>query len=105
VDAHITAVELKLGNWRKALRQADNLAFGADRSWVVLDESRAAIAVAAADQFRAFGVGLAIVGPDTGLQIVARPAGRRPERWLRALVAESAWSLAESEVAASAAGF
>ena len=39
------------------------------------------------------------------MRIVARPAGRRPERWLRALVAESAWSLAESEVAASAAGF
>jgi hypothetical protein len=105
VDAHVTAVELKLSNWRKALRQADNLAFGADRSWVVLDEGRAASAATQADQFRAFGVGLAVVGPDTGLRIVARPAGRRPERWLRALVAESAWSLAESEVAASTVGF
>ncbi|ORW05847.1 hypothetical protein [Mycobacterium kyorinense] len=36
VAAHLTAVELKLSKWRDALRQADNFAISADRSWMVL---------------------------------------------------------------------
>jgi hypothetical protein len=101
VDAHVTAVELKLSKWRQALRQADNIAVGADRSWVVLDGARASRAVAAADYFRAFGVGLALVSSDSSLRVVVRPAGRRPQRWLRALMAECAWDRAEADVAAS----
>jgi hypothetical protein len=100
VDGHVTAVELKLSKWRSALRQADNIAFAADRSWVVLDSARARKAVAAADHFRAFGVGLAVVGPGSPLRVVVRPAGRRPERWLRALMAECAWQRAESDALA-----
>ena len=100
VDGHVTAVELKLSKWRSALRQADNIAFAADRSWVVLDSARARKAVAAVDHFRAFGVGLAVVGPESPLRVVVRPAGRRPERWLRALMAECAWQRAESDALA-----
>lgn len=100
VGSQLTAVELKLSKWRHALRQADNLALSADRAWVVLDETRAAGALAAADRFREFGVGLAVLTCEGKLRIVVRPKGCRAERWLRALLAEHAWAIAESEVSA-----
>lgn len=103
VGTHLTAVELKLSKWRDALRQADNFSLSADRSWVVLDGARAASAVAAAEQFRAFGLGLAVLDAAGRVRVAVRPRGRRPERWLRALMAERAWAAAEAEVAALAA--
>lgn len=103
IGAQLTAVELKLSKWRDALRQADNFALSADRAWVVLDEKRAKSAIEAAGHFARFGVGLAVLGLDGRLRIVQRPRGRRPERWLRALMAERAWAVAEAEVAAIAA--
>lgn len=99
VGAQLTAVELKLSKWRDALRQADNFALSADRTWVVLDEARSAAAVAAKGNFRDFGIGLALLGSDGRLRTVVRPRGRRPERWLRALMAERAWAAAEADVA------
>jgi hypothetical protein len=104
VAAHITAVELKLSKWRDALRQADNFAMSADRPWVVLDSSRASAAVAAREVFAQFGVGLAVLDRDGRLRVVVRPAARRVERWLRALMAERAWAAAEAEVAVAFAG-
>jgi hypothetical protein len=98
----LTAIELKLSNWRTALRQADNFALSADWSWVVLDQARAGPAEAAVDRFREFGVGLAVLGSEGLLYIVTRPRRRPPERWLRALMAERAWATAEAEVAAIA---
>jgi len=104
VAAHLTAVELKLSKWRGALRQADNFATSADRAWVVLDASRSAAAVRESAFIAAFGVGLAVVEPTGELRVVAPPRGRRPERWLRVLMAEQAWSTAEREVAAAFGG-
>jgi hypothetical protein len=103
VGAQLTAVELKLSKWRSALRQADNFALSADRTWVVLDESRSGGAVAAADHFREVGVGLALLARDGRVRPVVSPGNRRPMRWLRALMAERAWAFAEAEVAALAA--
>ena len=100
VGAHLTAMELKLSKWRSALRQADNFALSADRSWVVIDRARAAGALAAIDSFVAYGVGLALLGTDGHLKIVLRPRGRRPRPWLRALMAECAWAAAEKDVLA-----
>jgi hypothetical protein len=97
--SQLTAVELKLSKWRDALRQADNFALSADRTWVVLDEAHARSAVAATDHFRQVGVGLAVLASDGRLRPVVRPSGRRPMRWLRALMAERAWAVAEAEVA------
>ena len=37
VAKRLMAVELKLSKWRDAARKADNAAWAADRSWVVLD--------------------------------------------------------------------
>lgn len=104
VAAHLTAVELKLSKWRDALRQADNFAVSADRSWLVLDASRSAGAVRESALIGTFGVGLAVVEPTGDLRIVMPPRGRRPERWLRALMAEQAWARAEGAVAAAFAG-
>jgi predicted transcriptional regulator len=103
VAAHVTSVELKLCKWRDALKQADNFALGADRSWVVLDQARARPALAAVGFFRQFGVGLAVLSTDGRLRVIAPPATRRCHRWLRALIAERAWAVAETEVAAIAA--
>ena len=103
VGSQLTAVELKLSKWRDALRQADNFALSADRAWVVLDQARAGAAVSAADYFQQFGVGLALLAGDGRLRVVVRPSGRRPVRWLRALMAERAWAVAEAEVADIAA--
>lgn len=102
--AHVTAVELKLAKWRDALRQADNFAISADRAWLVLDASKAAAAVRESAFIAGFGVGLAVVEPMGDLRVIAAPRGRRPERWLRALMAEQAWASAELEVAAAFGG-
>ncbi|WP_198965162.1 hypothetical protein [Mycobacterium shottsii] len=99
VPAHITAVELKLSKWRDALRQADNFATSADRSWLVLDAARSAAAVRESAFIATFGVGLAVIKSTGELRVVAPPRGRRPERWLRTLMAEQVWASAESEVA------
>ncbi len=103
VAAHVTAVELKLSNWKGALRQADNFALSADRSWVVLDGARAGGAVAARETFKAFGVGLALLDGGGALRVISRPGRRRPERWLRALIAERVWATADAEVRACSA--
>lgn len=103
VGTHLTAVELKLSKWRSALRQADNFAQSADRSWVVLDETRATGALAGLETFAAYGVGLALLGTDGRLKVTLRPRGRRPVPWLRALMAECAWAAAEDDVLALAA--
>jgi hypothetical protein len=104
VAAHLTAVELKLSKWRDALRQADNFAVSADRAWVVLDASRSAGAVRESTLIGTFGVGLAVIESTGQLQVVVPPRGRRPERWLRALMAEQVWAAAEGEVATAFAG-
>lgn len=104
VAAHLTAVELKLSKWRDALRQADNFAISADRSWMVLDASKSASAVRESTLIETFGVGLALVEPTGHLRVVVPPRGRRPERWVRALMAEQVWAAAKGEVATAFTG-
>ena len=94
--SHITAVELKLSKWRGALQQADNAAMCSNRAWVVLDRQRGPAAVSAADTFRAFGVGLALLDSTGALKVVVRPRRRRTTRWFRAYVAEVAWAAASA---------
>jgi hypothetical protein len=92
VARRITAVELKLSKWRDAVRQADNAAWAADRSWVVLDARRATSAVANRDYFAELGVGLAIMDSVGVLRVVERPRRARCVRWLRAWMGEVAWA-------------
>lgn len=92
IGQRITAVELKLSRWRKALRQGHQFARSADRSWVVLDQARARPAIENLESFRRLGVGLAVLDVDGRLRTITRPGRRRPQRWLRALIAERAWA-------------
>ena len=88
----LTAIELKLSKWRSAARQADNAAWAADRSWVVLDARRAGAAVRNCDYFAELGVGLAVVDSEGALRILERPRRARCVPWLRAWLGEVAWA-------------
>lgn len=92
VAKRLTAIELKLSRWRDAARQADNAAWAADRSWVVLDAWRAGAAVRNRDYFAEFGLGLAVVDSAGMLRIVQRPRRARCVPWLRAWLGEMAWA-------------
>lgn len=93
--SELTAIELKLSKWQGALRQANNFARSADRSWVVVDANYSRPATDQSELFRECGVGLATLTPEGRLSVVVRPRRRRPIRWLRALIAERALAGAE----------
>jgi hypothetical protein len=95
VAVRLTAIELKLNKWKKALRQADNAAFAVDTAWVVLDAEHAGPAIAARTQFEMFGVGLALAGSDGSLRAIVPPARRRNVRWVRSWLGELAWAATE----------
>lgn len=95
--ARLTAVELKLDKWRGALRQADNFALSTDRAWVILDHQRIGGVNRHRDRFKEMGVGLAAIDPHGTLSVLTRPRQRQPVRWLRALIAERAWSVIVKE--------
>ena len=93
VARRLVAVELKLKNWRRALRQADNAALSADAAWVVLDATKAGPAKRSLAAFQARGVGLALLEPDGRLQPLLRPALRaRTVPWLRHWLGELVWA-------------
>lgn len=98
VVRRMIAVELKLSKWRDAVRQADNAAMSADAAWVVLDRAKADGALAARSYFRAFGVGLAVIDPSGGFDVVFRPGRRRAVRWLRSWLGELAWDATADHV-------
>lgn len=99
---HVTAIELKLEKWRSALRQADNFALSSDRTWVVLDTTKAGGARTHVERFRAAGIGLAAIDPLGTVNVLARPNERRRPavRWLRSLMAERAWAAHNSMLTA-----
>lgn len=57
-DVHITAFEMKLGDWRKALSQAYRYKYFADRVIVVLPPGKAKLAKEAIALFRDLEIGL-----------------------------------------------
>jgi hypothetical protein len=93
----LMAVELKLSKWRTGLNQADNFARSVDQAWVVLDARRVRGALRSIGEFAERGVGLAVVVPDGDVDVLLRPTGRRPEGWLRALLAERALAVASGQ--------
>ena len=86
----LTAVELKLRDWRRALHQAFRMQRSVDYSWVVLDSARAAPARRNVGDFRELGVGLATLNAGTReLAVVSRAkAVRHTSPWLRDFFAE-----------------
>lgn len=86
----LTAVELKLRNWRRALHQAFRMQRSVDYSWVVLDLARAEPARRSVGEFQELGVGLATLDAETGeIALVCRAkAVTHTSPWLRDFFAE-----------------
>ena len=81
----LTAIELKLANWRRALHQAFRMQRSVDYSWVVLDHAHVAPAIRNVEHFRELGVGLASLSAATGEIAVHHRARavRHRSPWLR----------------------
>lgn len=73
----LVAVELKMRDWREALRQAIAYQLAADRVWVAMPLAAASSAYRARWRFQAEGVGLLAVD-DRGSVRAPIPAGRSP---------------------------
>ena len=77
---HITAFEMKLSEWRKALSQAYRYRYFADRSIVVLPPAKAKLAKEALDIFRELEIGLWSFDAQTGeIQLIFTPKRIRPK--------------------------
>lgn len=77
---HLTAFEMKLSDWRKALQQAYQYKYYADLSVVVLPEKAAVHAIQSISLFEALGVDLWTLNTATGdiCRHVAHPPGTGP---------------------------
>lgn len=69
----LIAVEAKLKDWRKALKQAYRYLDYADQTWVLLDEKHVNPAVKNIDSFKRLRVGLASISTDGDLKIIFFP--------------------------------
>ncbi len=76
-DDALVAVELKLRDWREALRQAMAYQLAADRTWVAMPLAAASAAYRQRWRFEAEGIGLLAVD-DLGNVRVPIPAGSSP---------------------------
>lgn len=93
----LVAVELKLTDWRKALRQATTYCSWADQSWVVMARS---ISVGLRDAAAEVGVGVALLDGDV-LRVVGRPARQRHNRFATARLLAGEQALAQLLVGAT----
>jgi hypothetical protein len=80
---HLCAVEAKLTDWRRALRQANRYCEFADQAWVLLDYRALRPALENLDLFVKFNIGLAGFTSDTKLEIHFAPEIRAPRNPLR----------------------
>lgn len=91
--AAAVAIELKLGDWQRALGQAARYRGFAERSYVVVAEEHARRAAAQSAAFRLNGVGLAALSPWGSLDFMVRPRTRRPlDAVARFLAGERLWA-------------
>lgn len=75
----IKAVEAKLRNWKRALRQAyQNLEY-ATESWVLLDKSQSKGALTNLDCFIKLNVGLMTIDDKAEIEIIHEPYKRKPK--------------------------
>ena len=105
-DDALVAVELKLRDWRGALRQAIAYQLAADRAWVAMPLAAASSAYRARWRFEADGVGLLAVDDRGGVRAPI-PAGPSPrllpflrERFLAAPAPPAESSVSSEEVSA-----
>lgn len=69
----IVAVEAKLKDWKKALKQAYRYLDYADQTWVLLDEKHINPAIKNIDSFKRLRVGLASISTSGDLKIIFSP--------------------------------
>lgn len=84
----IVTVEAKLRDWRGAVAQASRHTAAADTAWVALDARTVSAAVNHPEWFSTYGVGLLSVARSGSVERLIPPAGPRPRRHERELLAE-----------------
>jgi len=72
------AIEVKLTNWRRALRQAHRYKWFSERSFVCIPEDNASQAVKHLDTFRQLSVGLMTLTQSGTLSIIFEPDAEKP---------------------------
>lgn len=72
------AIEAKLKDWRRALKQAYRYKWFSDRSFVFLPKENIAIPKANISLFKKYNVGLAGVSKDKGIEIIYSPEKEMP---------------------------
>ena len=73
VAEELIAVEAKLRDWKKALRQAYRYLDYADQSWVLLDDKHVNPAIKNLSEFRRLKVGLASISTGGDIKIIFSP--------------------------------
>ncbi len=72
-DNELIAIEVKIKDWKTALRQANLNQFAVDKSYVALCSRYAMPAINNISRFASNGVGLMIISPDNTFKIVLPP--------------------------------
>ena len=83
LTTNICAIEAKLGDWSRALRQATRNYDFARESWVLIDSARAGSAIANIDEFRLRNVGLSSISSHGILTTHFRPRKVAPRSALQ----------------------
>lgn len=86
----LVTIEAKIKDWRGGLAQATRHTTVADQAWLVVDAHRSRPAVAHADWFSTYGVGLASLSTDGTLSTLILPNVNRSRQPHRELLVERA---------------
>jgi len=73
-----TAIEVKLRNWKRALKQAYRYKWFSDKSFVCLPHENIGPAMRNIDSFKKIAVGLIGICPDKGMKILYNPKSDLP---------------------------
>lgn len=77
-EVSIVAFELKLTDWKRAVKQAFRYKSFSNAAYVVLPSSSATSALNNLDFFQKYDIGLAKFNSDKVLEIVFKPKGKKP---------------------------
>lgn len=75
----VIAIEAKLKNWQRALKQAYRYLEYANQSWVLLDKKHSSSAVRNLDEFKRLNIGLKVISTDDKIDVIWSPDPRRPK--------------------------
>ncbi|MFV8781678.1 hypothetical protein ACNKU7_04570 [Microbulbifer sp. SA54] len=75
----VVAIEAKLKNWQRALKQAYRYLDYANQSWVLLDKKHSPAAIRNIEEFKRLNIGLKIISTDQKIEIIWTPSQRSPK--------------------------